>query len=111
MGGIEALKLTNKDFNTPLDILFDAEIVSDTHIIALQRVWYELDPHCSRACMRKTERHVFSWINSIDIMDLKNNNFVKAFLNDRLHQFQMVVGRFICTIGYCLGIVAKSHYV
>jgi hypothetical protein len=92
-GGIEALKLTDNDRNTPLDILFKAEIVSDTHITALQRVWYELDPHCSRECTRKTEQCIFSWIKSIDIMDMKNNNFLKAFLNDRfvMHRFQMVV--------------------
>jgi hypothetical protein len=85
-GGIEALKLTNDDGNTPLDILFDAKIasvVSDTHITALQRVWYELDPHGSRECSKKTEQNIFRWIKSIDIIDLKNNNFLKAFLNDR----------------------------
>jgi ankyrin repeat protein len=92
-GGIGALKATNKDGITPLEILFHADIISDIHITTLQCAWYDLDPHCSRACHRKIVQKTLKWADNLDPKSLRNNNFVKALLNDRfiMNRYQMIV--------------------
>jgi ankyrin repeat protein len=92
-GGVEALKATNKYGMTPLAILFNADILSDIHIMTLQHAWYELDPHCSRDCSRKIVKTTLEWADCLDPKLLRNNNFVKALLNDRfiMNRYLIVV--------------------
>jgi ankyrin repeat protein len=92
-GGIEPLKLTNKVGKTPLDILFDADIVSNSSIMTVQREWYELDPHCSRVCSRKIVKNSLEWADSLDPSFVGNNKFMKALLNEGfiMYRYQIII--------------------
>lgn len=82
-GGNSALTTRNKEKKTPLDMLYDADIPSDEHILAFQRAWYELDPHFSSVCSRQILFKTLQWCNRVDTTYVTSNNFVKSILNER----------------------------
>ena len=57
--------------------------LSETHIITLQRTWYELDHNCSRKLSAHMINKILLWAEKADPSAMSENNFVKAILNDR----------------------------
>lgn len=57
--------------------------ISETHIITLQRAWYELDPNCSRLLSTSMVNKILLWADNADSSSVSRNNFVKSILNDR----------------------------
>lgn len=81
--GIAAMTTTNNNGQTPLEILYDADMPSDDHILALQRAWYDLDPHFSSVCSRLVINQTLTWSNRVDPKFITSNAFVKSILNER----------------------------
>ncbi len=92
-GGNAALTAKNKAKKTPLDMLYDADIPSDEHILAMQRAWFDIDPRFSRVCGRRVLYKTLQWSNRVDPKFVTSNNFVKSILNERFiwPRYQMVM--------------------
>lgn len=92
-GGTKVLKERNRDNKMPLDVLFDADIPSDIHIMTLQQAWHEFDRHCAKDCNSSTVKKTLHWANNVDSHFVTSNNFVKAILNERFirPRYQMVL--------------------
>jgi ankyrin repeat protein len=92
-GGNNAINMRNKDHQTPLDILYDADIPSNDHIMALQRSWYKVDARFSRICSRSTIAKTLRWSNRMGSNCVISNNFVKSILNERFiwRRYQMII--------------------
>ena len=92
-GGRKALLAKNRGGQKPLELLYDADIPSDEHIMTMHCAWFALDPYCAQALSRKLFHKTLLWADNADPKYVTANNFVKDILNHRfiLPRYQTIL--------------------
>uniref|UniRef100_A0A7S3QCL6 Ion transport domain-containing protein n=1 Tax=Chaetoceros debilis TaxID=122233 RepID=A0A7S3QCL6_9STRA len=80
--GTEALLTLNKDGNTPLDLLFQAEADCDSRIAAIQRAWYEKDKNFLLTLSDDLLTESLLWASrAVDATHVTSNKFIRTLLD------------------------------